>query len=74
MDDGLLLVRMILAVATLIFALSVMHSANAARGARDAPYQWFNLLSSPAGGFRDHQEARGIQTSLQSGGRTVYRI
>jgi ABC-type lipoprotein release transport system permease subunit len=29
MDDGLLLARMILAVATLIFALSVMHSANA---------------------------------------------
>jgi len=29
MDDGLLLARMILAIATVIFALSLMHSANA---------------------------------------------
>jgi hypothetical protein len=37
MDDGLLLARMILAVATLIFALSVMHSANAEPAARGIP-------------------------------------
>jgi hypothetical protein len=37
MDDGLMLARMILAVATLIFALSVMHSANARPGAQGMP-------------------------------------
>jgi hypothetical protein len=37
MDDGLMLARMILAIATLIFALSVMHSANAGPAARGVP-------------------------------------
>jgi hypothetical protein len=37
MDDGLLLARMILVVATLIFALSVIHSANAEPVAQGMP-------------------------------------
>jgi len=37
MDDGLLLARMILAIATLIFALSVMRSANAEPAAHGMP-------------------------------------
>jgi hypothetical protein len=46
MDEGLLLARMILALATVIFALSILHSANAEPATRGCTYQRFNLLSS----------------------------
>jgi hypothetical protein len=43
MDDGLWLARMILAIATVIFALSVMRSANAEPAAAGCPLSMVQL-------------------------------
>jgi hypothetical protein len=47
MDDGLLLARLILAIATVIFALSVMHSANAEPAAHGMPLLMIQYTETP---------------------------